>query len=106
MAHTIIHDDNFSTEVEASKGLVILDFFATWCGPCKMLAPVLEELSEDYPSVKICKTDVDEAPGLAQKFGIQSIPTVVFFKDGKAVGHFVGYRDKEQIIPMVEQHLS
>ena len=104
MAHVQINENNFHEEVEAHKGLVLLDFFATWCGPCKMLAPVLDALGEEVPNVKICKSDVDEASALAAKFGVQSIPTVVLFRDGEVVDGFVGFRAKEQILPMIEKH--
>ena len=105
MAHVQINENNFHEEVEAHKGLVLLDFFATWCGPCKMLAPVLDALGEEVQDVKICKSDVDEASALAAKFGVQSIPTVVLFRDGEVVDGFVGFRAKEQILPMIEKHL-
>lgn len=104
MAHVQINENNFHEEVEAHKGLVLLDFFATWCGPCKMLAPVLDALGEEVQDVKICKSDVDEASALAAKFGVQSIPTVVLFRDGEVVDGFVGFRAKEQILPMIEKH--
>lgn len=104
MAHVQINENNFHNEIEAVKGLILLDFYATWCGPCKMLAPVLEELGNELPDVKICKSDVDEAAALAGKFSVQSIPTVVLFKDGEVVDGFVGYRAKEQILPMIEKH--
>lgn len=105
MAHVQINENNFREEVEMASGLVLLDFYATWCGPCKMLAPVLEAVGEEMTGVKICKSDVDEASALAAKFGVQSIPTVVLFKNGEVVDGFVGYRAKEQILPMLEKHL-
>jgi len=105
MAHIQINEDNFNAEVTAAGGLVLLDFYATWCGPCKMLAPVLDEIGEEHTDVKICKCDVDEASALAGKFYVQSIPTVVLFKDGEVVDGFVGYREKAQILPMLEKHL-
>ena len=77
MAHVQVNENNFHEEVEAVKGLVLLDFYATWCGPCKMLAPVLDAIGEENANVKICKSDVDEASALAGKFNVQSIPTVV-----------------------------
>ncbi len=105
MAHTMITMENFTQEIENAAGLVLLDFYAVWCGPCKMLAPVLDELAEDIPSLKIVKSDVDNAPDLAGKFGIQSIPTVLLFKDGKQVDGFIGYRGKEEIAAMIEKYL-
>ena len=105
MAHVMINENNFREEIESTKGLVLLDFYATWCGPCKMLAPVLDAIGEEFENVKICKSDVDEAPALAGKFNVQSIPTVVLFKDGEVVDNFIGYRAKEQIVPMLEKHM-
>ena len=104
MAHIEINETNYQNEVEAAKGLVLLDFYATWCGPCKMLAPVLDEIGTELDDVKICKTDVDEAMALAGKFNVQSIPTVVLFRDGKVVDSFVGFRAKDQILAMIEKH--
>lgn len=104
MAHIEINETNYQNEVEAAKGLVLLDFYATWCGPCKMLAPVLDEIGAELDDVKICKTDVDEAMALAGKFNVQSIPTVLLFRDGKVVDSFVGFRAKDQILAMIEKH--
>ena len=104
MEHPMITMNNYHEEIEIAKGLVLLDFYAVWCGPCKMLAPILEEVGEERPDVKICKSDVDEASDLAAKFSIQSIPTVVLFKDGQAVDGFVGYRGMEEIIAMIDKH--
>ena len=77
---------------------MLVDFWATWCGPCRMLAPVLEELAEEYEGrVIVGKVNVDEQPALAAQFGIQSIPTVMLFKDGKMVDMLVGFRPKAQL---------
>ncbi len=103
MLHTQITDENFKEEVENTEGMVLLDFYAVWCGPCKMLSPILDDVAAEYPTVKLCKCDVDEAGALAQKFGIQSIPTVFFFKDGKPVYNFIGYREKEEIVSMLQK---
>lgn len=105
MAHTMITMENFATEIEGASGLVLLDFYAVWCGPCKMLAPILDEIAEENPLVKVVKSDVDSAPALAGKFGIQSIPTVVLFKDGKQVDGFIGYRGKAEIEAMIKKHI-
>ena len=88
--------DNFDSIT--SSGLVLVDFWATWCGPCRMQAPVLEKLDTELQgSVKICKVDVDENPGLAQRFGVSSIPTLVVIRDGKAVKGVVGLHNLEQL---------
>ena len=81
-----------------SQGDVLLDFFATWCGPCKMLSPVLEGLDKEGFPVQIVKVDTDEAPELAMEFGVQAIPTLLFFSDGKLVRKTMGYQRKDQII--------
>ncbi len=96
-----ITNDSFKAEVLDQKGTVLIDFFATWCGPCKMLAPILEQVANDNPDVKVVKVDVDEEPELAQKFGIMSIPTLVVFKDGQAISQNVGGRSKAQIEELI-----
>jgi len=75
-----------------ANGYTLVDFFATWCGPCKMLAPVLEELSASNKDIKFVKVDVDECEDIAQEFGIMSIPTIILFKDGKAIAKTQGYQ--------------
>lgn len=81
-----------------AEGTTLVDFWATWCGPCRMQAPVLEKLDTELQgSVKICKVDVDENPGLAQRFGVSSIPTLVVIRDGKAVKGVVGLHNLEQL---------
>ena len=95
MAEIIINEKNFESEVLGSDVPVLLDFWATWCGPCMMLAPILSEIAEENEGkVKIGKVNVDEFPSLAAQFGIMSIPTVLLFKDGKLCGTSVGYRPK------------
>lgn len=79
-------DTNFATEVDQSKGIVLIDFYAEWCGPCKQQAPIVEKLAQEYAGkVKIGKMDVDQNPQTGEKFGIMSIPTIMIFKDGKAI---------------------
>lgn len=87
---------NFEQEVLQATGTVLVDFFATWCGPCKMIAPIVKELAEEGKA-KVCKIDVDEEPELAIRFGVDSIPTLLIFKDGALVNRAIGYRSKEQL---------
>ncbi len=96
-------DQNFTTET--SQGLVLADFWAPWCGPCKMIAPVLEELDgEMSDSVKIVKLDVDENQETAGKFGVMSIPTLILFKDGEPVDKVVGFQPKEALAELIKSH--
>lgn len=88
-------DSNFDETIKS--GVVLVDFWATWCGPCKMLAPTIEELAEDYEGrAAVCKVDVDENPALAMRFKVMSIPTVFIFKDGEPVKKIIGLSDKEE----------
>lgn len=93
----IIHanEDNFSNYI--SNGKVLVDFFANWCGPCKMLSPILEELCEERNEIKIIKIDVDECETLARQFGVMSIPTLILFNDGKEIDKKVGFMSKEEL---------
>lgn len=103
MAEIIITKANFEEEVLKSKIPVLIDFWATWCGPCKMLAPVIAELAEEYEGkVKVCKVNVDEESELAAQFRIMSIPTVVVLKDGKVTDTSVGYVPKAQLENMIK----
>lgn len=93
---------DFKNEVVNFNGTVLLDFYADWCGPCKMLSPIIEEVSSEYPAVKFLKVNVDENPELASEFGIVSIPTLVAVKDRKIIAQNVGYCTKDAIIEMIE----
>ena len=86
-----------------NDGLVLVDFFATWCGPCKMLAPVLEEVANENPALTILKIDVDEVGELAAQFGIQAIPTLILFKNGERVAVKMGYQNKNQLLAFINQ---
>ena len=96
-----VTSQNFDQVINENEK-VLVDFFATWCGPCKMLAPIVEKLSEEEPSVKVVKVDVDEESELAIRFGISSIPTLLMFKNGKLVDKQIGYRSLEQLKQMVQ----
>lgn len=87
--------ENFDGEIASGK--VLVDFWASWCGPCKMLAPILEQLEKEDTSIKICKVNVDEQPEISKRFGIMSIPTLLLFKDGKLADKQVGLTDLESL---------
>lgn len=94
----IFTDEDFEKEVLKSKLPVMVDFFAEWCGPCKMMAPAIDELSKEYDGKwKIGKVDVDQAQKVAETYGIQSIPTLIFFKDGQVTDKAVGFQAKDKI---------
>ena len=101
MAEVILNNDNFKAEVLDAKGLVLVDFWATWCGPCKMLAPTVSEIADEYEGkVKVCKLDVDQAMDIAMSSGVASIPTLILFKDGEIVKKSVGVVSKTEIEAM------
>jgi thioredoxin 1 len=103
MAITNATDQNFSNET--NSGLVLADFWAPWCGPCKMIAPVLEELDSDMgDKVKIVKVDVDENQETAGKYGVMSIPTLVVLKDGEVVDKVIGFQPKEALAELLNKH--
>lgn len=96
-----IDKTNFKNEVMDSDKTVLLDFWASWCGPCRMVAPVVEEIAKEHPDIKVGKVNVDEQPELARQFNIMSIPTLVVMKNGKIVNQAVGARPKQQILDMM-----
>ncbi len=106
MSENIVHvnESNFDEEVLNSNVPVLVDFWAEWCGPCKMIAPILDELASEYgEKLKICKIDVDSNPEIAPKFGIRGIPTLIMFKDGNAESTKVGAVSKSQLVEFVDE---
>lgn len=96
-----INNNNFQSEVMNSDKPVLLDFWAPWCAPCRMVVPIVEEIAEERPDVKVGKVNVDEQPELASRFGVMSIPTLVVMKDGKIVNQSTGARPKAAILGML-----
>ncbi|MBE6092441.1 MAG: thioredoxin [Selenomonas ruminantium] len=101
MATTIITKDNFKSEVLDYKGTVLVDFWADWCGPCRMLSPIVDEVATENPSIKVGKINVDEQQELSAQFSIMSIPTLLVFRDGKKISESIGLIPKEQIEKML-----
>ena len=101
-----VTDDNFQDEIENHDGVAIVDFWATWCGPCQIIAPVIEQMASEYEGrVKVAKLDVDANQATSAKFGVRSIPTVLIFKGGEKVDAVVGAVPREMLIQAVEKHL-
>ena len=99
----IVNEQNFESEVLSCDVPVLVDFFATWCGPCRMLAPVIDEIAaESAGKFKVCKIDVDEATELAEKYGVQSIPTLVVFKNGVVTNAAMGFRPKDAVLALLD----
>lgn len=96
-----INKDNFHKEVLNSDKPVLLDFFASWCGPCRMVAPILDEIAEEREDIKVCKVDIDEQPELASRYRVMSVPTLMVLKNGQIMEQSIGAKPKHQILAMV-----
>lgn len=99
-----ISENVFEEEIKNKKGVYLVDFYATWCGPCMMLAPVLDEISNSRAGYNIVKVDVDQNPHLSNELKIDTIPTICIYKDGKLMEKQVGFKNKEQIIELIEKY--
>ncbi len=101
-----LKEDNFESEVIKSEIPVLVDFWATWCGPCKMIAPVVEEIAEELSGkLKVGKVNVDENQSIAANYGIRSIPTLIVFKGGESVDQIIGAQSKEALLDVIKKHL-
>lgn len=102
-----LQDETFATTVEQGDGMTVVDFWAPWCAPCRMVAPIIESLAEEYEGkVSFAKVNVDEVPGVASRYGIRSIPTIGIFKNGEAINGVVGAVPKQVLIQAIEEGLS
>ena len=107
MAELVLTKENFESEALKSDLPVLIDFWAAWCGPCRMLAPIIAEIAEEYADkVKVCKVNVDEQPELAAAFGVNSIPMLAVIKDGKVAGTAVGYMPKDQVEAVIDKYIG
>ncbi len=97
-----LNAENFENEIKNYSGVALIDFYADWCGPCKMVSPIVDEIAEEHPEFKICKVNVDEAQSLAAEFSVMSIPTLVVMKNGDMADSHIGLTSKSAIVDMLE----
>ncbi len=100
MAVISVTADNFEQEVLKAEGIVMVDFWAAWCGPCKMLSPIVDQIAEEHPEIKVCKVNIDEEPSLAIDYKVMSIPTLLVFKNGEKINMSIGVQSKSDIEAM------
>lgn len=100
----VVTDTTFEQEIEKHNGLAVVDFWATWCGPCRMVAPILDQLAAEYRTAKVAKLDVDANQQTAMRFNVRSIPTILFFKDGKLVDTVIGAVPKAKLESKFKEH--
>lgn len=100
---SIIHFENEDFDKIINSGTVLVDFYAEWCGPCKMISPILENISNERSDIKVVKVNVDNSNELAQKYGVMSIPTLILFKDGKEINKNIGFLSKDEIIDFINK---
>lgn len=98
----LLHFDEQNFENEVAQGKTLVDFYADWCGPCQMLSPIIEEIASECDDVKVGKLNIDDARDIAIRYGVQSIPTLILFKDGEPVKTLVGYRPKDAILEILD----
>jgi len=101
MGAIVITQENFEQEVLKSDRPVLLDFWASWCGPCRMVSPIVDDIANEHPEIKVCKINIDEEPALASRFQVMSIPSLFVVKDGEVVNKSVGAKPKNQILAML-----
>ena len=102
MSVLVVDKNNFEEEILKSEKTVLLDFWASWCGPCRMVSPIVDEIAQEHPEIKVGKVNVDEQPELAEQFNVMSIPSLFVMKDGEVVNQAVGARPKQQILDMLK----
>lgn len=98
---TKVNTQNFEAEVLNAPGTVLVDFYADWCGPCKMVSPIVDEIAEEQAAISVCKINVDESAALAKQYKVMSIPTLIVFRDGKESARMIGYKPKDEILAVL-----